>query len=221
VERYSSTVFQSAQGASDRRARSRANRADRVAATRARIVAAAGPLFVRLGYLDTTMSALAKAAGVAVQTLYLSFGSKIAVFEAAFDAVLAQAEPDPEDGWLDAVRAERDGRTALARHLAVAAGIVERRYPLAAVLRAAAADPEPAQLLERSHAATLAWHARAVDELAEKPGFTDRISLQRATEILATVCSPETYGLLVVTHGWTTPDWQDWMTRHAAIDLFV
>jgi AcrR family transcriptional regulator len=217
MERHSTTTFHSA---ADRRARTKANRADRVVATRARIVAAAGPLFVELGYLDTTMTALARAAGVAVQTLYLSFGSKIAVFEAAFDAALA-AEPDPEDGWLDAVRAERDGRTALARHLEVAAAIVERRYPLAAVLRAAAADPEPAQLLGRSHTATLAWHARAVDELAEKPGFTDRISLQRATEILATVCSPETYGLLVVAHGWTTPDWQDWATRHAAIDLFA
>ena len=212
MERHSTITFQA-----DRRTRARTARADRAAATRARVVAAAGPLFIRLGYLDTTMSALATAAGVAVQTLYLSFGSKIAVFA----AVLAAAEPDPGDGWLDAVRAERDGRTALARHLAVAARMVERSYPLAATLRAAAADPEPAQLLERTHAATLAWHARAVDELAEKPTFTDRISLQRATEILAALCSPETYGLLVVAHGWTTADWQDWVTRHAAVDLFV
>jgi hypothetical protein len=60
----------------------------------------------------------------------------------------------------------------------------------------------------------------AVDELAEKPGFTDRISLQRATEIVATLLSPETYGLLVAGQGWTTPDWADWITRHLIVDLF-
>lgn len=204
---------------SEARARVRAARADRAAATRARIVEAAGGLFVELGYLDTTMSALAKAAGVAVQTLYLSFGAKIAVLE----AVLAAAEsPDPADNtWLAAIRGERNGRMALAAHVEVAATVVERRYPLAAMLRAAAADPEPAALLARLNTDTLAWHARAVDELAEKPGFTDRISLQRATEIIAAVCSTETYGLLVVDHGWTAPEWRDWATRHAAVDLFT
>jgi AcrR family transcriptional regulator len=47
-------------------------------ATRHRVVAAAAPLFVRDGYVETTMAGIARAAGVAVQTLYLSFGSKAA-----------------------------------------------------------------------------------------------------------------------------------------------
>ena len=56
--------------------------AARARATRARVVAAAAPLFVTRGYLDTTMAELAGAAGVAVQTLYLAFGSKAAVLAA-------------------------------------------------------------------------------------------------------------------------------------------
>ncbi|HZG92687.1 MAG TPA: helix-turn-helix domain-containing protein [Pseudonocardia sp.] len=194
-----------------------AARADRAEGTRRRILAAAAPLLVEHGYLDATMAEIARAAGVAVQTLYLAFGSKIAVLEAALAAAAAdgarRAEPHRP-------RAHDDGRTALARHVAGAAIRVERSYPLAAVLRAAAADPEAAELLARARAATLAEHARAVDELAEKPGFTTGISLQRATDALAALCSPETYGLLVVDHGWTTPDWQDWVTRHATADLF-
>jgi AcrR family transcriptional regulator len=217
MERHYSTAIQSGGRPGGRRSRAQAAR-ERGEATRARIVAAAGPLFVERGYLDTTMAGLAGAAGVAVQTLYLSFAGKIAVLEAALAA--AGVDADPRGDWLAAVRAEPDGRTALARHLAVAGAAVDRQYPLAAVLRAAAADPEPAQLLERSRQAALALHARAVDELAEKPGFTDRVSLQRATEILAALCSPETYGLLVVGQGWPAPDWQDWVTRHAAVDLF-
>ncbi|MDT7651496.1 MAG: hypothetical protein QOI36_2902, partial [Pseudonocardiales bacterium] len=88
------------------------------------------------------------------------------------------------------------------------------------VLRAAAADPEPAELLERTRRAVLARHAKAVDELAEKPRFTDQISLQRATDIVAAMLSHETYGLLVVGQGWTPPDWAEWAGRHLAIDLF-
>lgn len=188
-------------------------RAERGEATRRAVVDAVVPLFVEQGYLETTMSSVARAAGVAVQTLYLSFGSKAAVLEAALAAV-AQDQPnglpDPGD----------DGPTLLARHVTGTAAAMERQYPLAAVLRAAAADPDPAELLTRMRRAALATHARAVDELAEHPGFTDRISLQRATEIVATVLSPESYGLLVTGHGWPLGDWTDWATRHLVVDLF-
>jgi AcrR family transcriptional regulator len=198
------------------RSRSRAH-AERSRATRARVLEAATPLFVRDGYLETTMSGIARAAGVAVQTLYLSFGSKIAVLEAALAAADERGEavsaPHP-------LRAATDGPAALAEHARLSGVRIEREYPLAAVLRAAAADPEPAELLERTRQAALAAHARAVDELAERAGFTHRISLLRATEIVATVLSAETYGLLVVGHGWTPQDWLEWATGHLAADLF-
>lgn len=204
------------------RSRNRAQ-AERTRATRARIVAAASPLFVRDGYLETTMSGIAKAAGVAVQTLYLSFGSKVAVLEAALAAAAVQpgADPaDPSDPPRPRADPAADGPAVLDLHVRTSVAAIEREYPLAAVLRAAAADPEPAELLERTRQAALVEHMRAVDELAERPGFTDRISLQRATEIVAALLSPETYGLLVDGHGWTAQDWTDWVARHLRAELF-
>lgn len=196
--------------------RTRAARAERALATRQRVVTSATPLFVRDGYVETTMAGVARAAGVAVQTLYLSFGSKAAVLEAA----LAVEPDDQPNEWLADVRAEPAGPAALRRYVEHTAARIERRFPLDAVLRAAAADPEPAELLGRTRRGELAVHGHAVDEFAEKPGFTTEISLQRATEILATVLSHETYGLLVVTQGWPLPDWSDWATHHLAVDLF-
>ena len=162
------------------------------------------------------MAGVARAAGVAVQTLYLSFGSKAAVLEAA----LTVGPDDQPNEWLADVRAEPAGLAALRRYVEHTAARIERRFPLDAVLRAAAADPEPAALLDRTRRGELAAHGHAVDEFAEKPGFTTEISLQRATEILATVLSHETYGLLVVTQGWPPQDWTDWATHHLAVDLF-
>lgn len=196
-------------------ARKRAGAA-RAQATRERVVAAAAPLFVAHGYLDTTMAELAGAAGVAVQTLYLAFGSKAAVLRAVWDA----AGPERPAGWTEALAVAPDGPAALARHVELTTAAVERRHPLDAVLRAAAADPEPAELLATARAAALDAHARAVDELAEHPGFTVDMSLQRATDVLATLLAPETYGLLVVQQGWTTPDWAEWALRHLVADLF-
>ena len=191
-------------------------RSERAAATRARILDAAAPLLVQRGYLDTTMAALAGAAGVAVQTLYLSFGSKAAVLA----AVWAATGDDQPSGWREQLAAAPDGPSALARHVAGAAAVLERRHPLATVLAAAAADPEPAALLATARAAAWAWHTAAVDELAERPGFTFEVTVQRATEIVGALLSQEAYGLLVGQHGWTTPDWTAWITRHLTADLF-
>ncbi|MHA6629003.1 TetR family transcriptional regulator [Pseudonocardia sichuanensis] len=197
-------------------ARARTARAERARATRQRVIEAAAPLFVRDGYLETTMAGIAAAAGVAVQTLYLSFGSKVAVLEAA----LGNGADDQPNECIAGLRAEPSGTGAVRRYVTQTAPLIERRYPLDTVLRAAAADPEPAALLDRTRKAALATHALAVDELAEKPGFTGHVSLQRATEIVAALLSPETYGLLVVAQGWTTPDWAEWVGRHVAVDLF-
>ncbi len=196
-------------------ARKRAGAA-RAQATREKVVAAAGALFVERGYLDTTMIDLAAAAGVAVQTLYLSFGSKAAVLKGVWE----MTGSDHPQEWLDQLRDAPDGPTALARHVAVTTAAVERSHPLDAVLRAAAADPEPAELLAAARAAALDVHARAVDELAERPGFTVDMSLQRATDVVVTLLAPETYGLLVVEQGWTAPDWAEWVLRHLVLDLF-
>src|SRR5919204_4042216 len=76
------------------------------AATRARVAAAARRLFVERGYAATTVEAIARAAGVAVPTLYAAVGGKRAVLWALLEAMardvgvpdrydLVVAEPDP------------------------------------------------------------------------------------------------------------------------------
>lgn len=71
--------------------------------TRARLVEAADRLFQERGYAATAVSAIAEAAGVSLQTLYLACGSKREVFQAA--ATAAAGGPGAED-WPATVRAE-------------------------------------------------------------------------------------------------------------------
>ncbi len=51
------------------------------AETRRQIIAAARKLFVKLGYAGTTVEDIAREAGIAVQTIYATFGSKLAILK--------------------------------------------------------------------------------------------------------------------------------------------
>ena len=64
-------------------------RTEQTEVTRRRILDAARLLFARQGYQGATMDQLAEEAGVAIQTLYAAFGSKLKLAVAVIDEVLA------------------------------------------------------------------------------------------------------------------------------------
>lgn len=205
------------------RTKNRALQAERTRRRRANILAAASDLFVRDGYLQTTMADIAREAGVAVQTLYLSFRSKAAVLNAAFDVTLAgDDDPRPvlERPWHDRLRDQPDSRRALDVFIEEAANVVSRLYPLYDVVRAAAADPEVAELLERNKRQRFESFEQIMSEVAEKSGFTEELSVRRAAQVLYAVLSEETYGLLVVEQGWDVADWSQWVSRTVGADVF-
>ena len=74
------------------------SRKERAARTRRAIVAAATGEFRESGYHGTTMAAIAKRAGVAVQTVYFVFHTKPLLLTAAIDdAVMGPDEPTPPE----------------------------------------------------------------------------------------------------------------------------
>ena len=62
------------------------------AATRGAIVAAARRLFAQHGYVDTPVAQIAEEAGVAVQTVYKSMGTKRAILMVLVEAIDEEAE---------------------------------------------------------------------------------------------------------------------------------
>jgi AcrR family transcriptional regulator len=204
------------------RTRNRSAQADRTRTRRAAIVAAAGRLFVRDGYLQTTMAEIAKEAGVAVQTLYLSFGSKVDLLAAALDVSLAgDDDPRPvlQRPSFTQLPDEPQARRALEIFAEAAAEVINRVYPLYATIRAASADPEVADVLERNKRLRLDSFQEVMAQIASKAGFRSDLPTQRAAQILYTVISEETYGLLVVEQGWPVADWTAWAVRAVAAEI--
>lgn len=209
--------------AASSRQKNRALQAEKAAATRRRIVTAAASQFVHYGYLNTTMADIAREAGVAVRTVYLSFGGKVEVLVAALDiAIVGDDDPIPvlERPWFQRLVDEPDGVAALGVFVAAASEIIDRVYPLYTVTRDGSADAELAEVLKRNKRLRLLTHGQVARVLADKPGFADNLSPRQATEIVYTLMSQETYGLLVVDQGWTVAGWSAWVKRLLRLELF-
>jgi AcrR family transcriptional regulator len=187
-------------------------------ATRQRIVEAATRLFVADGYLSTTVTAIAREAGVGVQTVYLAFGSKAAILKTAIDVAVAgdyEDIPVSRRPRADDARAAPDASSMLDICLEVALADTERAGPMYQVCQAAAADPEVAELLaDIGRQRRSSWH-QAAELLAGRAGFRPDLTVERARDILYALVSPDMWRILVSECGWSSRQWHDF-TRAAA-----
>jgi AcrR family transcriptional regulator len=205
------------------RTKNRQSRADQARRTRRAITAAATRLFLEDGFLGTTMAAIAAEAGVAVQTLYLSFGSKTAILDTAFGQVIAgDDEPTPllERDWMRTLLDEPDGPKALASFISVSAEIIARATPLYMVIRSSAADPEVAVLLQKNKAERHKQFRVLVEALATRRGFNADLSVDEATAIVYVVQSEDTFAMYVNECGWSVEQWRAWTGRILQRELF-
>jgi len=191
--------------------------------TRVRIVDAATTLFSEVGYVDTTMAAIAAEAGVAVQTLYLSCGSKVAILEAAHDmAVVGDNEGLTvlERTWVADARAEPDGLRALKVVITNICRINGRVAPIYRVIQAASADPDVAALFDQIRKQRLITMRALAEDLVTKQGFARSRSAGWAADVLYAIGSVEFLGLVVLERQWTAKDLEAWVYEIAAARLF-
>jgi AcrR family transcriptional regulator len=203
-------------------------RKERALETRRRMLEAAYDLFCERGYAATTMDAIAETAGVAVQTLYFTFHTKGAILsETVGAAVLGFDRWDPkaelviEDRqqplspfhpWFGAFEKEKDPLRALGMFVDVLLVILARMAPLAAVTASAAAsDPEVKAAGELGERRRADAYRVVIDALAKKGKLRTGTTARRATDILLTVLSAETYQQLTAGRGWSPAECRRWM----------
>lgn len=205
-------------GVKTRRRYESQRRREQAAQTRSDIVAAAGALFRERGYAATSMPLIASEAGVVVETVYRAFGSKSGLFRAVMEAVLAggssRAEVPVEDRpAIRAVIDEPDPRRQVELYVATQPGIHRRAGPLLrALLGAVATDPELKALWDEMEAWRLEGQGRFVRMLADRHVLREGLTFETARDVVWTLCSLAVYDLLVVARGWTSAQYQEWLT---------
>jgi AcrR family transcriptional regulator len=190
--------------------------------TRRRVLAAARDLFLARGYAGTTVAAVARAAGVSPDTIYVSLGGKQGLLE----GVLGLARSDPEDPAQhdqdhrrDEIGALVDPHQRLRRLVELSCETLARTSPVHAVLRGAAdGHPFAADLCTRMLGIRLQIQTRNLQTYlgrSLRPGLT----VKQAAERYSALLSPELYHLLTVEHRWTTRRYSSWMTDLLDHDL--
>ncbi len=178
-------------------------------ATKERITSSARLLFAHAGYGATTIEAIAAKAGVAVQTVYASFGSK--------KAILASIRQT----WLRESRVAELSERALreldaARRLEMAAEWTRRQYEGGFdVIRiyegAASSSPEMAAELRAVLDGRKRAVARFMQEFARLAELAPALDLRRAADIYWALTMPGLYGELVLERGWSPARYQEWL----------
>ncbi len=181
------------------------------------MVRAATEMFAAEGYAGTTIAAVAQRAGVAVPTLYYTFGTKAALLGEALGAAIVgldrwrepPSEPFeltelmPAHGWWSDFLAAPTARAALEVFVAAGTDILRRVGPLMPALHGAAGEPEGQELMRVSEERRVETYREVVRRVAGKPGGLRRgVDLDTATDLVVVLFSAEVHQGLVG-RGWS------------------
>jgi AcrR family transcriptional regulator len=201
-----------------RRAYRSPRRREQAQETRRRMLAAAGRLLAADGYAGMTIAAVAREAGVAVETVYAAFGSKRALVGALVQASVRgeNAAPAARQAGAAAVAAATDQHEQVRLF---AADVVERLERVGPVLQALAAsgEPELAELLANVDRARLDGMGVFIAALGQNGAL--RVEAGPAAETAWALASPELHQLLVRRRGWSRERYRDWLADTLAAAL--
>jgi AcrR family transcriptional regulator len=180
-------------------------------ATRHAIVEAAARLFQVYGYQATSVGRIAEEAGVAVQTIYNSVGSKRDVLSRVLDfAATGERAPAPALLREQAEKAT-EPRQIIDDMVEYWRGGLERTAPVFKVIRQAAAlDPEVADLELQRAEQRLRNYGHAARILAERGALRHGLTEEDAAAAIFAVGHPDLYRFLVADEGWPQDRWAAW-----------
>ena len=188
---------------------SRTYRQQQAQATKDRIVAAARVLMAERGWASTTVDAIAAEAGVAPQTVYAAFGSKLAIVEGMRRTMLRESK-------IPELLAEAATESDFSRRLELWAKSIrqqmETSYDVISIHRQAA----------RSNPRFAAEYRKVLDNRSRvftefihdlRAGLAPGVDEGTATDLLWALANEELYRELVEERGWPPERYERWLAQ--------
>jgi AcrR family transcriptional regulator len=198
-------------------------RAQAAMRTRAAILLAAEALFLRDGYVGTSMKRIAARAGVSEKTMYLAFDTKATLLRRVIQAAVRGDEDaaplTDQPQWRGVVAGPP--AEALARFAAQNAALMTRTAPIVALGEAAAAaDPELAAHRDDAHAAARADLCALAAALKHRGSLRADVDEQDAADIMYALAADESVFLRLTREcGWDEARYADLIARALAATL--
>ncbi|HLZ28986.1 MAG TPA: helix-turn-helix domain-containing protein [Chloroflexota bacterium] len=176
--------------------------------TRRQIVRAARRLFVSLGYVGTTVEAIAAEAGVAVPTVYKAFGTKAAIARELNDLI------DEEAGvaaYTQRVALASQPTELIAAAVALNLSLHEHCGDIIEATRAGAAvDATLAHVYAEGTRRHDDGMRSLIDSLQASGALRAELEPVQAVGLLSSLCAPEVFAELTRRHGWTVHNCEAW-----------
>jgi AcrR family transcriptional regulator len=190
--------------------------------TKARVIEAARRLFLDQGYVATTMADIAREAGVAAQTVYLSFTGKAELLHRVADVAVGGDDEElkihERDAW-HAMEHEPDPVKQIHLLSDLMAAIAQRMAPVWQAYReAAAVDPRAAADMAAQLRGRHESLSRAIELLPES-----RLRRPRAETVDSfwAISSIDGYLLLTRQLQWSHDQWRQWLRETALVHILI
>jgi AcrR family transcriptional regulator len=200
-------------------------RREQANATRRDIIDAAKGLFEKSGYTATSMADVAREAGVALKTVYLSFENKSGLLSALWDVLLRGGEDAPpvaQLAWYKEVLEDPDPGRQLRLNARNSVIVKQRLGVLMGVIRDAAPAEPAIDALWRQIQVSFYQNQRViVTSIAAKNALRAELDIERAADILWMLNHPDIWLLLVGQRGWSPQDYEQWFGDTACAQLLA
>lgn len=198
-----------------RRSYDSSRRRAQAAETQGTIVRAARDLFLERGYVRTTVTDIADAAGVSVETIYGAFGNKATLLYRAWDITVG-GDDEPvvfhERPEVMAIRAEPDLTRRFRLHAVFSTRTASRIAPFLLMVDAAAdADPAAAAMRAEMDRQRLV----GIGVMAAEAAATGQLAVSEAEcrDVVWTMTDGRLWHRLVNERGWSETRFAEWLGR--------
>jgi AcrR family transcriptional regulator len=197
------------------RAYDSSRRREQARATQRAVLQAAHDLFVEQGYGRTTITDIARAAGVSAETIYATFRNKATLLHRVWDVTIGGDDEDVvfhERPEVQAMRAEPDLARRLVLHAQFSTRTARRIAPFQlAIQGAAASEAAAAGMVEEisrqrlTGMSVMAAEAAATGQLA--------VSEEECRDVIWAMTDGMLWHRMVVERGWSDERYADWLGR--------
>jgi AcrR family transcriptional regulator len=183
--------------------------------TRRAVVRAARDLFIEQGYGRTTIADVARTAGVSVETIYASVGTKAELLHKAWDITVGGDDQDivfHERPEVLAIRNEPDLRRRLMLHAAFSAQTAQRIAPFQLMVQSAAGtDPAADAMLEEISRQRLIGIGVMAAEAAKTGQLA--VSEEECRDVMWSMTDGMLWHRLVNERSWTNERFAEWLGK--------
>lgn len=190
-------------------------RAEQAAATRRAILSAAGDLFVRNGYANTTIAEVAGRASVSVDTVYAAVGRKPDLLRELVETAISgmdHAVPPEQRDYVIGIRATPGAADKLRLFAEATVAIQQRMASVFLALRdAATTDADCAELWRQISQRRALNMRQLASELRATGELRDELTIDDVADIVWSTNGAEFWDLLVRQRGWEPARFARWL----------